>query len=145
MLHRPSLRTLLLIAATLAGAKIWASDSYHRAMYGDALIAAYGEKARATCQKEIGRVARGYANVKLTPASVMIGSPVARVALWDVDNPLWEVRYKHPHLLLSAQPVADLKCAFDLVAGLASVEGSDAQLPRSRAATGGRRKVKFAS
>lgn len=125
MLRRPTLRTLLFLAATLAGAKVWASDRYHRAMYGEALMAAYGEKARSTCQKELGRVARGYANVKLTPSNVVIGSPIVRVALWDVDNPLWEVRYKHPHLLLSAEPVADLKCAFDVIAGLASVEGSD--------------------
>lgn len=126
MLRRPSLRTVLLLAATLAGAKVWASDRYHRAIYSDALIAAYGERAKAVCQKEIGRTARTYANVKLNASGVVIGSPAARVALWDMDNPLWEVRYRHPHLLLTAEPVADLRCAFDVTAGLASLTGDDA-------------------
>jgi hypothetical protein len=123
MPRHPSLRTMLFLAATLAGAKVWASDRYHRAIYSDALIAAYGDKARATCQKEIGRVVRGYGNVKLNATNVVIGSPSVKVAMWDMDNPLWEVRYKHPHLLLTAEPVVDLRCAFDVTAGLASLEG----------------------
>lgn len=124
MLRHPSLRTTLMLAAALAGAKVWASDRYHRAIYSDALIAAYGDKAQATCQKEISRVARIYANLRLNASDVVIGSPTAKVALWDVDNPLWDVRYKHPHLLLSAEPVADVRCAFDLTAGLASVQAA---------------------
>lgn len=123
MPRHPSLRTILFIAATLAGAKVWASDRYHRAIYSDALIAAYGDKARTICQKEIGRVARTYSNVKLSATSVVIGSPSVKVAMWDMDNPLWEVRYKHPHVMLSAEPFAGLRCAFDVTAGLASIEG----------------------
>lgn len=128
MPRHPSLRTMLFIAASLAVAKVWASDRYHRAIYSDALIAAYGDKARVTCQKEFGRITRAYGNLKLSATNVVIGSPAVKVAMWDMDNPLWEVRYKHPHLMLTAEPLADLRCAFDVTAGLASVEG-DEQAP----------------
>ena len=60
----------------------------------------------------------------LKPAGIVIGSPDVRVALWDYDNPLWEVRYRNPHMLLSAEPISDLRCAYDMVAGLATVDGA---------------------
>lgn len=126
MLRRPTLRFMLLLAAALAGLKIWASDRFHRAVFSDAIIAAYGEKARATCQREVIRQApAAYASLKLTPSSVVIGSPNVDVALWDLDNPLWEVRYRHPHVMLTADPITDLRCAFDVTAGLASIDGKD--------------------
>lgn len=115
-----------MLAATLAGLKVWASDRFHRAVYSDAIIAAYGEKARATCQREMVRQAPGaYNSLKLKPSGVVIGSPNVRVAIWDLDNPLWEVRYRHPHVLLTADPLTDLSCAFDVTVGLASLEGRD--------------------
>lgn len=126
MLRRPTLRTMLLLAAAMAGAKVWASDRFHRAVYSEAIIAAYGEKARATCQREVVRQApAAYASLKLTPSGVVIGSPHVRVAFWDVDNPLWDVRYRHPHVMLTAEPLTDLSCAFDVTVGLASVDGKD--------------------
>lgn len=122
MSRRVNLRTILILAAGLAGLKVWASDRYHRTIYHEALITAYGEKARATCQREAGRIGRAYATLRLNAADVVIGSPDTRVALWDIDNPLWEVRYRHPHLLFTAEPVSPLRCAFDVTAGLARVD-----------------------
>ncbi len=130
MLRRPTLRTMLILAAAMAGAKVWASDRFHRTIYSDAIIAAYGEKARATCQREVVRQApAAFASLKLTPSSVVIGSPNVRVAFWDIDNPLWEVRYRHPHVLLTAEPLTDLSCAFDVKVGLASLDGKDVHAP----------------
>jgi hypothetical protein len=115
-----------MIAAVLAGLKIWASDRFHRAVYSEAIIAAYGEKARVSCQREAARQApTAYGGLKLTPSGVVIGSPNVRVAFWDVDNPLWQVRYRNPHVLLTAEPLTDLSCAFDVTVGLASLEGKD--------------------
>lgn len=115
-----------MLAASMAVAKVWASDRFHRAVYSEAIIAAYGEKARTTCQREAARQApAAYASLKLTPSGVVIGSPNVRVAFWDVDNPLWEVRYRHPHVMLTAEPLTDLSCAFDVTAGLASLDGKD--------------------
>lgn len=126
MLPRPTLRTMLMLAAVMAGAKVWASDRFHRAIYSDAILAAYGEKARATCQREVVRQApAAYASLKLKPSGVVIGSPNVRVAFWDIDNPLWEVRYRNPHVMLTAEPITDLRCAFDVTAGLASIDGID--------------------
>lgn len=126
MLRRPTLRSMLMLAAVMAGAKVWASDRFHRAIYSDAIIAAYGEKARVTCQREVVRQApAAYASLKLTPSGVVIGSPNVRVAFWDIDNPLWEVRYRNPHVMLTAEPLTDLNCAFDVTVGLASVDGKD--------------------
>ena len=31
----------------------------------------------------------------------MGGSKMASVMLWDFSNPMWDVRYRHPHLVLT--------------------------------------------
>ena len=56
---------------------------------------------------------------------VVIGNPHTAVAIWDIDNPLWDVRYRHPHILVSGGAEARKTCAYDLTAGLVSVGEND--------------------
>lgn len=121
-MSRPKLRMIVVMIAGVTGLKVWAQDRYHRAIFHEALIEAYQEKAEATCQREIARTSRTKFAPRLAGPEVVIGSPDAQVAVWDFDNPLWEVRYRHPHILLKAEPLGEVRCAFDLVAGLASLE-----------------------
>jgi hypothetical protein len=51
------------------------------------------------------------------------GNRSARVNLWDVDNPRWNVRFRNPHLLLApGDRHAGLFCAFDVVTGEAELQ-----------------------
>lgn len=125
-MSRPTLRTIVVLMAGLAALKVWAQDRYHRAIYHDALVEAYEDKARAACGKEMTRLNRTLAGLALHVDAVSIGSPDVRVALWDVDNPLWDVRYRNPHLMMSAKLSNDVRCAFDVTAGLVTLAGTPA-------------------
>jgi len=126
-MSRPTLRFVLIATAALAGTKVWLQDRYHRAIYDEALMAAYQGKATMSCQKELERRWARLGTLTLSPLGVRIGNPETTVALWDTNNPLWDVRYRHPHMMLAAAPRGDVQCAFDIVAGLASVDISATQ------------------
>lgn len=137
MLRRPTLRMIVVVVAGLTGLKVWAQDRYHRAIFHEALIAAYQDKAEATCQKAFARFARSASPARLREPEVVIGSPAAQVAVWDFDNPLWDVRYRHPHILLKAETMGELRCAYDLSSGIASFEtvppaGGSARIANAR-------------
>lgn len=119
---RPTLRVVLIITAVLAGAKVWLQDRFHRDIYHDALIVAYQGKATASCQKELDRNRSRFGAPSLAPTDVLIGNPDTPVSFWDMDNPLWDVRYRHPHLLLTSGAQGGVTCTFDIVAGLANVD-----------------------
>lgn len=121
-MSRPTLRMIVVIVAGITGVKVWAQDRYHRAIYHEALLDAYQERARLSCLKAMNATAGAATGLRLADAAVVIGSPDTRVALWDYDNPLWDVRYRHPHIVLSATRPGERRCAFDIVAGLASLE-----------------------
>ena len=108
----------------MAGGKVWLQDRYHRAIYDEALIAAYQGKATASCQRELERGWAKLGPLTLSTLGVRIGNPGTPVAIWDVNNALWDVRYRHPHLLLAAEPRGDVRCSFDIFAGLANVDVS---------------------
>jgi len=120
---RPSLRIVVFILAGLTVAKVWTQNRYTRAIFDETLIQAYEEKAIASCQKEASRIAHARAPLRLVDPEVTIGSPFSDVAIWDYDNPLWEVRFRHPHLVLKADGSGETRCAFDVMAGLANISG----------------------
>lgn len=116
------MRPFLILVAILAGAKVWTQDRWYRSIMQDALVQAYGEKAANTCLKEAQRGGKQAAAVwnASTGAEVVIGNSATDVAIWDYQNPLWDVRFRHPHVLLT-QPGSKAHCAFDVAAGLARI------------------------
>ncbi len=123
-MSRPKLRIVVVFVAALTGMKVWAQDRYHRTIYHEALMGAYEDRAKATCLKEFARAGTLKSVPRLSALEIVIGSPDVQVAIWDFDHPLWEVRYRHPHILLNGDTPAARRCAFDLASGLASLEGS---------------------
>ncbi|MGQ0457106.1 MAG: hypothetical protein ACT4OU_08590 [Hyphomicrobium sp.] len=117
------MRLFVVAIALVAGAKVWSQDRLYRAAVGETVIAAYKDRAAQTCHKIASRPAKTAANPWITApaAEVVIGDAAANVAMWDFDNPLWDVRYRHPHLVLTAAGAEPQSCAYDLVAGLATV------------------------
>ncbi len=116
------MRIIVLGFAVLACLKVWTQDRLYRTVMSDVLIQAYRERAQQVCQKEVTKPAKSPSTswAAVPAAEIVIGNPHASVAIWDVDNPLWDVRYRHPHIVLTAAGNAKTTCAYDLVVGLVS-------------------------
>ena len=121
-MSRPSLRIFVIFVAGIAGLKVWAQDRYYRSIMHEALISAYQDRAATTCQKEIQKTQRSKSGLPWTGPEIVIGSRHTEVAVWDIDNPLWDLRYRHPNLVLKAGADGDIRCSYDLRAGLAAID-----------------------
>jgi hypothetical protein len=123
------MRALVLVLAGLAGLKIWAHDHVYRSAAEEALVQAYRERAIEACQKDRRSGSKGAepktpATAWTSPAAIrlVIGRRDVDVAIWDVENVLWPVRYKYPVLVLTAGAHApDLTCEYDVMVGTASL------------------------
>ncbi len=138
-MRRPPMRFLVVGFGLLACVKVWTQDRMVRAAMGDALIQAYREKAQQVCGQETAKtetakaepvrreaVKGGAASVNpwltSTADEVTIGSKLTSVMLWDYQNPMWDVRFRHPHLLLTTHGARKMRCSYDLAAGVAFVQ-----------------------
>jgi hypothetical protein len=113
------MRGLVLVLVGLALLKIWTNDQIYRSATEDALINAYRSRAVDACQKERRKDVRNptpaisWANA--STFHIIMGKRDVDVAIWDVDNPLWAVRYKYPLLVLKSGPQQDdLSCEYDI-------------------------------
>jgi hypothetical protein len=117
------LRAIVLALAVLAAAKVWSQERLYREGAEDALIRAYRERAMAACQsQEPVRSPAASQPLWTRPASVAleIGRKSAHVNLWEYDNALWPARFKHPHVVLTAQGGAPRSvCEYDVIEGRA--------------------------
>ena len=118
------MRFLVIAFGCLACVKVWTQDRLVRAAMGDALIQAYRERAQQVCIRESAKIGATSAAqwAAASPAEITIGSPVANVMMWDFNNPMWEVRYRHPHLALTSAGPRKLRCSYDLNVGVAFVQ-----------------------
>jgi hypothetical protein len=116
------MRALVVVLAVLAGVKIWTEERLYRQGAEEALLLAYRDRAIAACQsQQPTRVASAGAALPLwtRPATVAlaIGRKSVDVDIWQLDDPLWPARYKHPHVVLTTSPNA--VCEYDVIEGRA--------------------------
>jgi hypothetical protein len=127
------MRFLVLGFGLLACVKVWTQDRMVRAAMGEALIQAYREKAQQVCGQESLKAdpvkregLKGGAGsnpwATSTADEITIGSKLTSVMLWDYNNPMWDVRYRHPHLVLTTHGNRKLRCSYDLAVGVALVQ-----------------------
>lgn len=117
------MRAIVLTVACLAVVKVWTQDRIVRASLSDALITAYHERAQQVCGRESAKFGgSNAANWSAPKPEVTIGGKVASVMLWDYDNPLWAVRYRHPHLVMTASGPRKLRCSYDVSVGVAFIQ-----------------------
>ncbi len=125
------MRFFVVILAVLAGLKVWTQDRLYRSAMSDALVAAYRDRAAQGCFKisesnQAGKLVKPV-SAPLNPWApsadtvITIGNPRTDVAMLDFDNPLWDVRYRHPHLVLAAPTSIGADCSYDMVTGLARI------------------------
>ena len=114
------MRLVVLVLLLLAGAKIWTHEQIFRSAAEEALIAAYRDKAVATCRAVPAANARQKLAGAFESASahVRIGNPDVSVSIWDVNHTAWPLRYTYPYIVLDTADAA-LRCSYDVKLGQA--------------------------
>jgi hypothetical protein len=109
----------------LAGVKVWTQDRIYRSATSEALVEAYRMRAVEVCGKQSAKMAQaaGSANIwhAASEAEISVGNPGVDVAIWDTQNPLWDQRFRNPHLILTAAGEPNAHCAYDLHAGVVTL------------------------
>ena len=119
------MKAVVILLALLAAAKLGYQEYLFRGATRDALIGAYKEHAVQACQKDarsqtLGVGPQGWANPKAI--RLVIGKSSIDVYPWQVDDPLWNARYRNPYLLLTAsQRAATVSCEYDIVNAAATL------------------------
>ena len=91
----------------------------------DAIVGAYKGHAAEACQKDarshsFGLGPQAWADPK--SIRLVIGKSSLDVYPWQVDNPMWNARYRHPYLFLTAsQRSGTVSCEYDIINAAASV------------------------
>lgn len=116
------MRVIVIAFGCLAAFKVWTQDRMVRAAMSEALIQAYRERAQQVCARESSKTGTAAPATWAAAPEISIGSRVASVMVWDYDNPMWGVRYRHPHLVLTASGPRKLRCSYDLAVGVAFVQ-----------------------
>ena len=125
------MRTILLGLVLLAASKVWFMDHTYRTAMADAVVEAYRERAVEVCRRSASKRAPGSRDDGSSQwaldsnAEVVIGDPDLSVAIWDTQNPLWEQRFRNPHLILtSAAAGTSRRCAYDVREGGATLSAA---------------------
>lgn len=122
------MRFVVIILVLLASLKVWTQDRMYRSVVGEALVDAYRERAIEVCRKQTARtvpVASAHTVSQLwsssSVAEITLGDSDVNVAMWDTQNPLWQQRFRNPHLVLTGAGESSAHCAYDLHAGVATL------------------------
>jgi len=119
------MKAVVFILLVLASLKLGHHEYLYRSATRDALVAAYSESAAEACQKDarnivLGVTAQAWANAP--SIQLMIGKGGLDVHYWQVDNKLWNARYRNPLLVLSTgSRKGEVYCEYDIVNAAASV------------------------
>jgi hypothetical protein len=119
------MKSVVFILVLLAALKLGHQEYLYRAATRDLIITAYKDRAVQACLTD-GRSSNfGLApQAWIRPASVrlVIGKSSLDVQLWQVDSDLWNVRYRNPFLVLTADARGgQVSCEYDIVNAAASV------------------------
>ncbi|MEZ5855623.1 MAG: hypothetical protein R3D67_13100 [Hyphomicrobiaceae bacterium] len=118
------MKGLVALLVLLAGSKVLAQHYLTSTAKSEIIVQAYRQRAADACQRAARLQHIGQSNswAKASDIRLVIGKRTIDVQLWQVDNALWQARFKNPYLILSTgeKPQA-VFCEFDVVQGAASV------------------------
>jgi hypothetical protein len=121
----PAMRTFVLFLALLAAAKLGYQEYLFRGSTRDTIVSAYKERAAVACQKDAKGLNLGITpQAWLNPRSVrlVIGKSSVDVYLWQLNDAMWNARYRNPYLFLSlGEHPGSVICEYDIVNAAASV------------------------
>lgn len=119
------MKTAVFILVLLASLKLGHHEYLYRSATRDAIVAAYKERAAEACRKDARSAFLGVTpQAWNAPSSVqlMIGKSGLDVQFWEVDNKLWNARYRNPLLVMSAgSPKGIVYCEYDIVNAAATI------------------------
>lgn len=127
------MRSVVVVLAILAAAKVWTQDRIYRSAAEEALIHAYRDRAVDGCQRatrsnspltpnDQARLALIQAWSKPDRLTLMIGNPNVDVNIWEIDHAAWAMRFKFPYLILDAGgPTPVARCSYDVMLDRADV------------------------
>ena len=119
------MKAMVVLLAVLALAKVGYREHMYRSVTQDTIVTAYRERATQACQAEYKVRAFGARPALWSNASsvqVAIGKSGLDVYFWQIDNNLWNARFRNPYLLLrTGQRSTGLMCEYDIVTGAAAV------------------------
>lgn len=119
------MKAVVFILLLLAGLKLGHQEYLYRSATREAIVTAYKEQAAEACRRDprsvlFGLNERAWHN----PPSVqlVIGKSGLDVQFWQVDNKLWNARYRNPLLVLSTDSRGGtVYCEYDIVGAAATV------------------------
>lgn len=123
------MRKIIIGLAGLVAVKVWATDQIYRSATSDALITAYRPQAIEACRRQAikGQKTRG-ATVPLdiwtkpSETKVVLGRSGIDVRVWEIEDPRWRERFRHPQVVITADDGAGTReCEYDMIAGTASL------------------------
>ena len=119
------MKAVVFILLVLAGIKLGHQEYLYRSATREAIVSAYKERAAEACRRDARSTLFGLSDRAWTnPPSVqlMIGKSGLDVQFWQVDNKLWNARYRNPLLVLSTGTRGgEVYCEYDIVNAAATV------------------------
>ena len=119
------MRNLVILVALLAALKVGYQEYLFRASARDVIVATYQERAVSACQRNAkghNITAQNGAWTKPASVNLVIGKSNLDVYFWQINNSMWNARYKNPYLFIVAEErPAYVFCEYDILNGAASV------------------------
>lgn len=118
-------RAIVVILAVMACIKLGTHVYFYKTATNDIIIESYRTRAIAACTrngqhgplKVPSKAWRYPKRVELT-----IGKRDLDVYLWQIHHRLWDARYRHPYLVITADAhTAHIYCEYDIVRSFAAV------------------------
>ena len=119
------LRAIVVMLAVMACVKVGTQVYFYRSATNDIIVDTYRAAAIAACARHgMQGPLRVPAAAWSQPASVQltIGKRDLDVYLWQVNHRLWNARFRHPFLVITADAeTAHIYCEYDIVRAFAAV------------------------
>ena len=118
------MKAVVFILVLLAGLKVGHHEYLYRTATRDVIVGAYKARAVQACQKDtrntsLGVPPQAWANAP--SIQLAVGKSGLDVQFWQVDNDLWNARYRTPFLILSTGGAGTAYCEYDILNAAASV------------------------
>jgi hypothetical protein len=119
------MKAVVVILVLLAALKLGHQEYLYRVATRDLIVAAYKDRAVQACLVHGRNLSLGLAPqswIHAASVRLVIGKSGLDVQFWQVDSDLWNLRYRNPFLVLTADARGgQVSCEYDIVNAAASV------------------------
>ncbi len=120
----PDMRTLIVLLALFAAAKVGVKEWLYRSATDDVIVSAYRQRAADACTKTEPSKKAGFSDKTWSDranALLSIGNTAVPVYVWQTDHEAWAKKFRNPYLTLVLEKSAGgVRCDYDIVNGVAT-------------------------